>query len=112
MSGTKILWGQIALVLSLIVLSWWAATQSGRHGNWPFSLNWGGPGSCCFIAGRSMRHRCSSGGGMSSMPTEGLGERTEKYLADMQEGDPEYDARLKDSLERATENYARQSPPQ
>jgi type IV secretion system protein VirD4 len=27
MSGTKILWGQIALVLSLIVLSWWAATQ-------------------------------------------------------------------------------------
>lgn len=26
MSGTKILWGQIALVLSLIVLSWWAAT--------------------------------------------------------------------------------------
>ena len=25
--GTQILWGQIALVLSLIVLSWWAATQ-------------------------------------------------------------------------------------
>ena len=68
MSGTKILWGQIALVLSLIVLSWWAATQSGRHGNWPFSLNWGGPGSCCFIAGRSMRHRCSSGGGIHHNP--------------------------------------------
>lgn len=27
MSGTKILWGQIALVLSIIVLSWWVATQ-------------------------------------------------------------------------------------
>ncbi len=27
MSGTKILWGQITLVLSIIVLTWWAATQ-------------------------------------------------------------------------------------
>lgn len=27
MSGTKILWGQIVLVLSLIVLSWWVATE-------------------------------------------------------------------------------------
>lgn len=27
MPGTKIQWGQVAVVLSIVVLSWWAATQ-------------------------------------------------------------------------------------